>query len=109
MAPAGSVPSLERISKSVIRMKNEPTMNAVMYRVLGLGAGEDLPQPHLGDTEVEVCGTRVRGFAMPVKVGARDDWQTIRPTTEWQTLTTALSKTRFEVATDLYYIDVEKQ
>ena len=43
-----------------------PTMNAVMYRVLGLAAGDDLPQSHLGDTEVEVCGKRMRGFAMPV-------------------------------------------
>jgi hypothetical protein len=42
-----------------------PTMNAVMYRVLGLGAGDDLPQPHLGDAEVEVCGTRIRGFSAP--------------------------------------------
>ncbi len=29
IAPAGSVPSFERLSKSVIRMKIEPTMNAV--------------------------------------------------------------------------------
>ena len=50
-----------------------------------------------------------RGFAMPVKVGAKDDWQTIRPTTEWQTMPTALTKDQFEVATDLYFITVDKQ
>ena len=51
----------------------------------------------------------VREFAMPVKVGTRDHWQTIWPTTEWQTLTTDLSMRQFEVATDLYYIDVDKR
>ena len=45
---------------------------------------------------------------MPIKVGRKDDWQTITPTTEWQTMTTPLTKDEFEVATDLYYIDVEK-
>ena len=47
-------------------------------------------------------------FAMPVKVGRKDRWQTIKPTTEWQTMTTALKKDEFEVATDLFYIAVEK-
>jgi hypothetical protein len=51
----------------------------------------------------------VRAFAMPVKVGRRDNWQTIRPTAEWQTLDTPLTKDQFEVATDLYFIDVDKQ
>jgi len=45
-------------------------------------------------------------FAMPVKVGTKDHWQTIRPTTEWQTMKTPLSKDTFEVATDLYYINL---
>ncbi len=30
----------------------------------------------------------VAGFAMPVRVGSPDDWQLIRPTTEWQTMRT---------------------
>ena len=47
-----------------------PTMNAVMYRVLALAASDDLPLPHLGDTDVEVCGKTMRGFAMPVAGGA---------------------------------------
>jgi aminopeptidase N len=48
----------------------------------------------------------VNDFAMPVKVGRRGRWQTIRPTTEWQSMKTEIRKEDFEVATDLYYIDV---
>jgi aminopeptidase N len=48
------------------------------------------------------------GFAMPVKVGTRDRWQTIHPTAEWQTMRTDLTRDRFEAATDLFYIAVEK-
>jgi aminopeptidase N len=49
-------------------------------------------------------------FAMPVKVGQKDHWQLIYPTTaEWKTLATPLKKDEFEVATQLYYIDVSKQ
>ncbi len=50
----------------------------------------------------------VKDFAMPVKVGRKDRWQTIRPTTEWATMKTDLGKDDFEVATDLYYVDVVK-
>ena len=53
--------------------------------------------------------TGVREFAMPVKAGRRAAWQTLRPTTEWQTLKTELRKEEFEVATDLYYIEVDKK
>ena len=45
------------------------TMNAVMYRVLALAASTDLPLPHLGETEVSVCGKPMRGFA-PSDAGA---------------------------------------
>ncbi len=48
-------------------------------------------------------------FAMPVRVGRKDHWQIIRPTTEWQTMKTLLAKDQFEVATDLYYVNVAKQ
>lgn len=48
------------------------------------------------------------GFAMPVRVGAKDNWRIIRPTTEWQTMKTALKKDDFQVATDLYYVNVSK-
>ena len=50
-----------------------------------------------------------KAFAMPVRVGSKDNWQVIQPTTEWQTMTTALKKDEFEVATDLYYIGVSKK
>ncbi len=52
-------------------------------------------------------------FTMPIRVGSsadpEDRWQIIHPTTEWQTMKTPLSKDQFEVATDLYYVDVSKQ
>jgi aminopeptidase N len=49
----------------------------------------------------------VKEFAMPLKVGRRGQWQTIRPTAEWQTLKTALKKDEFEVATEFYYVEVK--
>jgi aminopeptidase N len=49
-----------------------------------------------------------QGFAMPIKVGRRGQWQTIKPTAEWQTLKTDLGKDAFEVATELYYVEVSK-
>jgi aminopeptidase N len=47
-------------------------------------------------------------FAMPVKVGTKDKWQTVEATTTWKTMRTTLTKDAFEVATDLFYITVEK-
>ena len=48
-------------------------------------------------------------FAMPIKVGDKDHWQLITPvTTRWQTLKTPLDSDHFDVATDLYYINVHK-
>ena len=47
-------------------------------------------------------------FAMPVRVGAKDNWQLIGPTTQWQTMKTTLKKDQFDVATDRYYIVVSK-
>ena len=48
-------------------------------------------------------------FAMPVKVGTADKWELIRPTSEWATMKTPLGKDKLEVATDLYYINVERR
>jgi aminopeptidase N len=50
-----------------------------------------------------------KDFAMPVRVGLKDHWQIIQPTTEWQTMKTPLKKDEFDVATDLYYVNVEKR
>ncbi len=47
-------------------------------------------------------------FDMPVKVGSKDHWETVQPTTEWKRMQTPLSKDNFAVATDLYYINVKK-
>jgi aminopeptidase N len=49
------------------------------------------------------------GFAMPVQVGRKDSWQVISATTEWKAMNTPLKKDEFEVATDLYYVDVAKR
>jgi aminopeptidase N len=49
-----------------------------------------------------------KGFVMPVKVGSKGSWQTIQPTTEWQTMKTTIGKDAFEVATDLYFVEVSK-
>jgi aminopeptidase N len=49
------------------------------------------------------------GFNMPVRVGEKDKWQIIKPTTEWQSMPTTLAKDEFAVATDLYYVNVSKE
>ena len=49
------------------------------------------------------------GFAMPVRVGKKENWQLIQPTTDWQTMKTTLAMDDFAVATDLYYVNVDKQ
>jgi aminopeptidase N len=49
------------------------------------------------------------GFAMPVRVGKKDNWQLIQATTDWQSMKTTIAKDEFEVATDLYYVNVDKQ
>ena len=48
-------------------------------------------------------------FAMPVRVGTPGEWQIIHPTTKWQWMKTPLTKNEFQVATELYYVDVNKQ
>ncbi len=47
-------------------------------------------------------------FAMPIKVGEPSHWQTIHPTTTWQTLSNSLEPDDFHVATDLFYVNVSK-
>lgn len=47
-------------------------------------------------------------FSMPIRVGDPTLWQTIHPTTQWQTMPTTLSPDTFRVATDLYYVNVSK-
>ena len=48
-------------------------------------------------------------FALPVRVGSKDNWQILRATTAWQSMKTSLKKDDFLVATDLYFINVEKE
>jgi hypothetical protein len=47
---------------------------------------------------------------MPVRVGQKENWQMIYPTTsEWKILSSSLKKNDFDVATDLYYINISKK
>jgi aminopeptidase N len=48
-------------------------------------------------------------FEMPVRVGKKDHWQIIHATTEWQTTPTPLKEDEFDVATDLYFVNVTKE
>jgi aminopeptidase N len=50
-----------------------------------------------------------KDFAMPVRVGRAGAWRVIYPTTAWQLMNAGLGKEEFDVATDLYYINVSKQ
>ncbi len=49
-----------------------------------------------------------RAFAMPIKAGRAGAWEILRPTTDWQVMKTPIKKDEFEVATDLYYVNVVK-
>jgi aminopeptidase N len=48
-------------------------------------------------------------FAMPIRVGSKERWQIIEPTADWKTMKTPLAKDQFEVATDLYYVNVTRE
>ena len=50
-----------------------------------------------------------KDFAMPIKVGNPQAWQLITPTADWQTMAWAGKPSDFEVATDLYYIYVNRE
>jgi len=50
-----------------------------------------------------------KSFAMPVKVGKPDAWQVIQPTTEWASMPLMIKTNEFEVATDQYYVYVDRR
>ena len=50
-----------------------------------------------------------REFAMPIRVGRKEKWQTIQPTRDWKIMPNDVPLEEFDVATDLYYVDVVKQ
>ncbi len=50
-----------------------------------------------------------RAFAMPIRVGAKREWQTIRPTTDWVVVKNSIPKDQFDVATDWFYVDVSRK
>jgi aminopeptidase N len=47
-----------------------------------------------------------RAFDMPIKAGRPGAWEVLHPTTDWKLMKTQLKKDDFQVATDLYYVDV---
>jgi aminopeptidase N len=47
-------------------------------------------------------------FTMPIQVGDPAHWQTILPTTTWQSMPSTLTPSQFQVATDLFYVNVSK-
>jgi hypothetical protein len=42
-------------------------------------------------------------------VGAKDKWQIVTPSSEWKSMKTPLTRESFEVATDLYYVAVNRK
>jgi aminopeptidase N len=50
-----------------------------------------------------------QNFAMPVRIGTPGKWQTIQPTTKWQTMRMLLSKDELQVDLDHFYVSVNKQ
>jgi len=50
-----------------------------------------------------------RAFAMPIRAGHPSAWQFLRPTTDWQVMKTDIKKDDFQVASDLYYVNVAKR
>jgi len=49
-----------------------------------------------------------KDFNMPIRVGTAGHWQTVRPTTSWQTLKTSLGRDEFGIPEDLYYVNLQK-
>ncbi len=47
-------------------------------------------------------------FDMPVKVGTKNTWTVIYPTTIWKSMDTAVRLEDFQVATDLFYVEFSK-
>jgi aminopeptidase N len=47
-----------------------------------------------------------RAFAMPIKAGRPGAWEVLHPTTDWKLMKTQLKKDEFQVATDLFYVNV---
>jgi hypothetical protein len=48
------------------------------------------------------------GFNMPIRLGNKDAWQTVTPTSEWKSMPWLQQQSAFDVATDLYYVNVKR-
>jgi aminopeptidase N len=50
-----------------------------------------------------------RAFAMPIRVGRPGEWRTIEPTTDWKVMPSTIPSEAFQVATELYYVNVVRR
>jgi len=50
-----------------------------------------------------------RAFAMPIRAGAHGQWQMLEATSDWKVMKNTIKADDFEVATDFYYVNVNKQ
>lgn len=50
-----------------------------------------------------------RAFAMPIRVGSKGVWRTIRPTTDWAVEPNTVKPDDIDIATDRYYVNVSKR
>jgi aminopeptidase N len=78
---------LRRAQLPVLELKFDPAEKAVQYR----------------------WAADVQAFAMPIKVGVKDKWQTIHPTSQWKTMALTVAPEHFEVATELFYVNIKKE
>jgi hypothetical protein len=46
---------------------------------------------------------------MPIRVGVPGQWQVIEATTEWKVMANSLPPEQFQVATQLYYVNVDRK
>jgi aminopeptidase N len=49
------------------------------------------------------------GFAMPIEVGDPQHWTLVKPTAEWRTMPWNATPESFQIAADLYYVNVVKE
>ena len=96
--------NLTPVFDQYLRYTEIPRLELVFLDRSGAGGGREAP----AGTVMYKWGARARNFRMPVKVGTPGHWQTIHPTQQWQTMTTPLTREQFGVATELFYVDVDK-
>ena len=116
-----SAPSIALLGKVLLKDDDVPTYVAHGGADLGVvgsdrvaESGEDVFSPlelPFGQCRLSLIGRAGEEFrpnGQPVRVGTKDHWRILRPTTAWQSMESPLPKGQFEVATDLYYVNVAR-